>query len=71
MSQKTKLLALLDEFGVTPEQESFTVEGEPFDRVTLVAKQGNVEGYTGFACDFEFDAFGNFKSVGVWEGVWE
>lgn len=62
MTDKERLLALLDDFGLAPTP----VLTEPND-VILRAGHGGVEGYVGFECVFEFDADGKFHHVRVWE----
>lgn len=61
MSDKERLLALLRDFGVTPD---ISDDG---CGVRLLADSGGVEGWTGFFCDFDFNEEGKFKGVGVWE----
>ena len=78
MTDKEALLELLKRFEIVPEIGRFTPERlphqpvdvelpPPLDEVSLVAKQGKVEGYHGFRTDFVFDLDGKFQGVGVWE----
>lgn len=59
MSDREQLLSLLDSFGLEPK-----LEGQ---KVVLLAKEGGVGGYIGFACEFVFHPDGSFSEVGVWE----
>lgn len=63
-TQREKLLALLEEFGITPAPND---EPEDETSVQLQAKVGGVAGWNGFVCYFNFDDEGNFVNVGVWE----
>lgn len=60
MTDHERLIELLTSFGIEPDQ------GKP-GFVTLRAKQGNVEGYMGFLCQFAFDSDGKFLDVSIWE----
>lgn len=60
MTDKERLLELLEAYGVTPSPSDSYV-------VSLHAKEGGVAGYTGFYCEFSFDKEGKFLNVGVWE----
>lgn len=63
MSDEHALLALLDGFGLAPQIEA----AEDQTTVRLAAREGGVDGYSGFACEFEFDKDGKFVRVVVWE----
>jgi len=62
MTDREKLLALLANFGLAPDVPE-VVGGE----VSLIAKEGGVQGYDGFHCTFSFDDYGAFTRVGIWE----
>jgi hypothetical protein len=71
MTQREKLLALLEEFGVTPSTgaELFGESTRPDEAadVVLIANHGGVEGYQEFYAYFSFDEAGAFESVTVAE----
>lgn len=60
MTDKERLLALLKDFGLTPNEYGGIA-------VRLAANEGGVNGYPGFFCDFVFTRDGKFADVGVWE----
>ena len=64
MTDRERLLALLEDFGVQPDQNEI---GETPDSVLLTAHVGNVTGYGGFVCEFQFTPEGEFLEVSVWE----
>ena len=59
MTHKDKLEALLKEFDIEP-----VIKG---NNVILEEGVGNVDGYSGFITQFEFDDNGKFLRVGAWE----
>ncbi len=61
MTDKERLLALLEDFGITPKVS------EDDHGVRLLAGSGAVEGHPYFFCDFDFNADDSFRGVGVWE----
>lgn len=65
MTHREKLLALLEEFGITPHPAS---EWDMPEAVFLVQGHGNFQGYGGFYALFDFDEDGKFIEAGAWEG---
>jgi hypothetical protein len=64
MTDKERLLALLQDFGIEPQDDT-----RHFGRnaVVLEAHKGGVIGYDAFICRFSFTPEGKFEEVGVWE----
>ena len=52
------------DFEIEPEQKETT---QKHAVISLIAKEGGVQGYAHFTTDFEFDEGGKFVSVHVWE----
>jgi hypothetical protein len=74
MTDKGKLIALLDEWGVPYKQQDLPVQpGERNAVVVTVGLTGDlpdnpaVTGYSGFFTDFEFTEEGEFLTMGAWE----
>lgn len=67
-SQKEKLLELFNDFGIiySVNPNTYRLDVTTND-IVLEAREGNVEGYSGFQCVFTFNEDGSFKSVGVWQ----
>jgi len=61
MNDKERLLALLQDFGVTPKA---VVTGH---HVRLMGGYGGVQGFEHIYCDFAFDEEGEFVEAAVWE----
>lgn len=67
-TDKERLLELLASFRIVPALERFTwAKVEDAEHVVLRAKQGGVQGYSHFHCQFTFHPDGSFYEVGVWE----
>ena len=64
MTDLEKFLALMRDFEIEPEQKETT---QKHAVISLIAKEGGVQGYAHFTTDFEFDEGGKFVSVHVWE----
>jgi hypothetical protein len=58
-TDRQALEALLARFGLVAENVSGSL--------TLVAKNGGVDGYSGFVAEFQFDGGGKFMGVGIYE----
>jgi hypothetical protein len=72
VTDREALLALLDRFGLqpAPSTEAGRVVSEQTVTATdvvLLAKHGNVDGYTDFHAVFHFNDAGDFASLGIWE----
>lgn len=63
MTDKEKLINLLNEFGVGFTQSEHT----DFDEVNCEQGQAKVEGYVGFATSFQFKKDGSFIAMGAYE----
>lgn len=61
-SDKEKLLALLNEFGI-----GFKLDGEGPHTVVCSEGDAKVEGYRCFFTAFFFDEKGAFQKMGAWE----
>ncbi len=66
MTDKEKLIALLDEWGVPYFAGPDFVSVGYGPKCPLI-ESSKVDGYCGFFTDFEFDAEGNFVKMGAWE----
>ena len=64
MTDRDRLLALLEDWGVKPSVSHIT-GGD--SHVELTAHYGGVTGYDGFVCSFHFDKTGKYLAVDVWE----
>lgn len=67
MKDRERLLALLQDWGITPQEHRGVYDGEPTNSLLLEAGEGGVAGYPGFVCTLSFAEDGSFKGVGVWE----
>ena len=67
-TDREKLLALLAAFGIIPASsgERYAPDFGP-NSVVLLGECGNVDGYSGFYCRFDFAEDGKFTKAGVWE----
>lgn len=59
LTDKEKLIGLLDEFGVGYKLTA--------DKVTCEEGYSKVEGYSCFMTIFKFDGEGKFEAMGAWE----
>lgn len=68
MTDKEKLIALLNEWGV-PFSQHVVVDPDSPGQIVGVGREGSdkVSGYSGFFTDFEFDLEGKFQCMGAWE----
>lgn len=63
-TDKQKFHALMTEFGLVPEEETYA-DGSTSMR--FETPQPKVVGYSSSFADFVFNPDGSFKEVGVWE----
>lgn len=70
MTDKDKLLSLLQDFGIGYVDKKYHQARGNWDDNSVVLYEdvgGGVQGYMDFYCKFDFDEQGKFISVGVWE----
>jgi hypothetical protein len=69
MTDREALLALLKRFELTPHERNDGKALPPVAerQITLAAKHGGVEGYSGFEATFDFDESGKFQRLSIWE----
>ena len=67
MTDIEKLRCLLREFGVGFNDLQFKFNEVASSVECLAREHAKVEGYSGFAVNFNFDIDGKFIGVGIWE----
>ena len=69
MTDREKLKALLDEWGVPYLEDQFSEQPSVTVGRSLrgLPESGKVTGYRRFFTDFEFDDVGSFVRMGAWE----
>ncbi len=63
MTDISKLIDLLNEFGITYETDA----DENYMYVEITVGNSNVEGFRGFMTEWAFDLDGNFIQLGIFE----